>query len=156
MPFPPPAAPPKKGKGKSEPKPRPRNPLFDAVAPHVAGSDDPDAIYAARSQIGRVVKYLNDCKITAEDVPALVAFIRSRFVTPQHSINYGSWDKHTPLFISHTKGHTVAPLGDKHQQRVKRAEEIAKRVGINPVAPSRPEATEDQGEIQKRSIEWTF
>lgn len=83
---------------------RRRQDLFDAVAPYVAGSSDPEAIAMAASEIGRTVSYLHDCEITPEQVPQIAEFIHTDcFVTHQERIHFGSWEKFLASWISHIK-----------------------------------------------------
>lgn len=97
----------KKSKPKAEPKERVRNPMFDAVAPHVVGSSDPDSIRVAAPQIAKVVKYLAEIGVTPEQVPAMAEFIQKEcFVTRQTRIRPGSWEKFAPDWINSVKGAT--------------------------------------------------
>lgn len=97
----------KKSRPKAEPKERARNPMFDAVAPHVAGSSDETAIKVAAPQIAKVVKYLAGIGVTPEQVPAMAEFIQKDcFVTRQPEILPGSWEKFAARWINSVKGAT--------------------------------------------------
>ncbi|UBV42599.1 helix-turn-helix domain-containing protein [Deinococcus taeanensis] len=75
------------------PKAPERNAAFDAAARFIVGSEDPQALSAAGSQAGKVVKHLKAHGVTApEEITRVGRFIRDECFVSPGVIKYDSWE----------------------------------------------------------------